>query len=250
MPTESQRRAAKVAAISCLVSMAIIVYVNFAINARLVVKNDAVETARNILGHEQLFRINIVGFLLYSIGVVVFLTALYTILAPVSRSIAMAAAIFRLLYALPWVVLAMRSLDAIRVLKNPAYLQVFEADRVQALARLSIATGFDIYYVALLFYSLASTVCAYLWWRSRYIPRALAMFGIIGSAWGVVCTIAFLIWPDFSKLVNLWFFDTALALFEIMLSAWLLIKGLRAVEPPPPSLDPLEKTPRFAAPAE
>jgi hypothetical protein len=249
MPTESQRRAAKVAGISCLLSMAIIVYVNFAINARLIVQNNTAETARNILAHEQLFRINIVGYLLYSIGVVVFLTALYTILAPVSRGIAMAAAIFRLMYALPWVVMAIRSLDAIRLLKNPAYLQVIEADRLQALARMSIASGFDLYYIALLFFSLASTVCAYLWWRSRYIPRALAMFGLIGSAWGIVCTIAFLIWPDFSKLVNLWFFDTALAVFEMTLSAWLLIKGLRAVAPPPPSLHPLERTPPPATPA-
>lgn len=226
--TGSQRRAAVAAGISCLASMATIVFVNFAINARLMVPNNATETARNLLAHETLFRINIVGYLVYSIGVIVFLTALYAILAPVSRGVAMAAALFRLIYALTWIVMAIRSLDALRILKRAAYLQVIEADRLQALARLSIATGFDLYYIALLFYALASTVCCYLWLKSRYIPRALALFGLIGSAWGIVCSVAFLLDPGFSNVVNLWLFDSALGLFEMALGVWLLIKGLRA----------------------
>jgi uncharacterized protein DUF4386 len=58
-----------------------------AIRDRLIVENNAAETARNILAHERLFRIGIAGDLIYCAGVVVLLTALYVILRPVNRGL-------------------------------------------------------------------------------------------------------------------------------------------------------------------
>ena len=92
---------------------------------------------------------------------------------------------------------------------------------------LHLGARFDYYYVGLLFGALASTVCGYLWFKSRYIPRALAAFGVISSAFCVACTFVFYIFPGFDKIVNLWWFDTPMGLFDIALSFWLLFKGLR-----------------------
>src|SRR5436189_6003607 len=86
-------------------------------------------------------------------------------------------------------------------------------------------------YVGLLFWGLASAVCGYLWFKSDYIPRALAAFGVISSGWGAACTFVFLIFPTFNKVVNDWWFDTPMAIFEIALSFWLLFKGLRPGAP-------------------
>ena len=55
-----------------------------------------------------------------------------------------------------------------------SYLQAFEADRLQVLARLNIAATFDDYYVGLPFFGLAATVCAWLWLKSGYIPKGVA----------------------------------------------------------------------------
>jgi hypothetical protein len=93
--------------------------------------------------------------------------------------------------------------------------------------RLHLGAGFDAYYVGLLFWGLASTVCSYLWFKSRYIPRALAAWGMISSVWCVTCAFAFFIFPNFDKTVNLWWFDSPMASFEIATSFWLLFKGLR-----------------------
>jgi hypothetical protein len=67
----------------------------------------------------------------------------------------------------------------------------------------------------------------YLFFKSGYIPRRLAAFGVIVSAWAAACTLAFIISPDFAKHVNLWWFDTGLGLFELATGFWLVIKGLR-----------------------
>jgi len=224
---ESQRKAAKVAGFAYLITFATVVYVNFGIHARLIVENNA-ETARNVLGHERLFRIGIAGDLIYCAGVVVLLTALYMILKPVNRGLALLAAFWRLVWVLMWLVMTLNLFDALRLLRGADYLRAFESERLQALAKLYLSTSFDYYYVGLLFGALASTVCGYLWFKSRYIPRALAAFGVISSAFCVACTLVFYIFPNFDKIVNLWWFDTPMGLFDIALSFWLLFKGLRA----------------------
>lgn len=222
----SQRKAAKIAAVAYLFTFVIVVYVNFGIHDRLITDN-AAETARNILSHEQLFRVGIVGDLIYCVGVVVLLTALYVILEPVNWGLALLAAFWRLVWVLMWLAATLRLFDALRLLRGAEYLRAFEAERLQGLARLSIGTRFNDYYVGLLFGALASTICGYLWLKSRYIPRALAAFGLLSSAWCVACTLVFYIFPNFDKVVNLWWFDTPMSIFDIVLSFWLLFKGLR-----------------------
>jgi hypothetical protein len=180
------------------------------------------------VAHEQSFRITVTCFLIYSAGVVVLLTALYVILKPVNQGLALVGALFRLVFALLWLLTTLNLLGALRLVHGATYLQVFEVDRLQALARLNLAATFDDYYVGLPFFGLAATVCSYLWLKSNYIPKGLAAFGVISSAWCVICAFIFLIFPGFAKPVNPYWFDSPMALFEMALSFWLLFKGLRA----------------------
>jgi Domain of unknown function (DUF4386) len=224
----SQRTAAKVAGFSLLFSMVIVVFANFALLNPLLVPGNAAETARNIIAHQTQLRIAVTCFLAYSLIVVVLLTALYVVLKPVNPGLALVGAIFRLVFALLWLLSTLNLLNALRLLGSSDYLHVFEAERLQALARLHIAANFDAYYVGLPFFALACTVCAWLWLKSEYIPKWLALFGVISSAWCVICAFVFLIFPTFNKIVNDWLFDTPMALFEMVLSFWLLFQGLRS----------------------
>ncbi len=226
----SQRTAAKIAGISGPLTVAIVVFANYVLLNPLIVPGNAVETARNIVAHETQFRITAVCFLIYSAGVVVLLAALYLILRPVNQGLALVGALFRLVFALLWLLTTLNMLGALRHLGSASYLQVFEADRLQTLARLHLAANFDDYYVGLPFFGLAATVCSYLWLKSNYIPRSLSIFGLISSAWCVVCALVFLIFPHFNKTVNDYWFDSPMALFELALSLWLLFKGLKLSE--------------------
>jgi len=223
---ESQRKAARVAGFAFLFAMVIVVVANYGINFRLIVPNNAVETARNILAHKTLFRTNIACNLIYVVTVLVLLSALYVILKPVNRHLALVATFCRLVLGLMWGITALNSLSALRLLGDAAYLPVFNAEQLQALARLHLTANFDAYYVGLPFWGLASMVCGYLWFKSRYIPRALAVFGVISSAWCVFCAFAFIIFPHFDTTVHPGWFDMPMVIFEMSLGVWLLFMGL------------------------
>jgi hypothetical protein len=223
----SQRTAAKIAGWSGLLTFAIVVFGNYVLLNPLVIPGNAAATAQNIVAHQTQLRITVVCFLTYSLGVVVLLTALYVVLKPVNPGLALAGALFRLVFALLWLLSPLNLLGALRLLGGANYLQGFEPDRLQALARVQLAGSFDDYYVGLPFFGLAATVCAWLWLKSNYIPRGLSIFGVIASAWCVLCAFIFLIFPHFNKVVNDYIFDTPMALFELTVSVWLLIKGLK-----------------------
>ena len=223
----SQRVAAKVAGISGLLAVVIVIFGNYALLGPLVVPGQAAETAQNFAAHSTQVRVALICFLTYGLSVVVLLAALYVILRPVGRLLALIGALFRLVFALLWLLTTLNLLGALRLVGNAPYLQAFEADRLQVLARLQIAASFDDYYVGLPFFALAATVCSYLWFKSGYIPRGLAAFGVIASAWCVICAFVFLVFPSFDRTVNGYWFDSPMAIFELVLSIWLLSKGIQ-----------------------
>jgi hypothetical protein len=234
MPTidRAQRTAARVAGAAGLLGFLMVVVANYALLDPLIVPNNASDTARNFIAHPTQVRVAIVGFLGYSASAIVLLTALYTVFRPVDRMLALLGALFRLAFALLWSLTALNLLAALRLLGSSAYLAVLPPAQSQSLARLSIATGFDNYYVGLPFFGLAATLCAYLWLKSRYLPRALAAFGVVASAWCVICAFVFLIFPNFDKAVNAYWFDSPMAVFELIVSVWLLTRGLPADDRP------------------
>ncbi|HEV3100492.1 MAG TPA: DUF4386 domain-containing protein [Candidatus Udaeobacter sp.] len=223
---DSQRIAARIAGVSGLLAVVIVVVGNYALLGPLVVPGNAAETARNIVAHQTQVRVALTCFLTYGVSVVILLSALYVILKPVNRLLALIGALFRLVFALLWLLTTLNLLGALRLLGNAGYLQVLGTEHLQALARVNVAANFDDYYVGLPFFGLAATVCSYLWLKSGYIPKALAVFGLISSAWCVICAFLFLIFPDFNKTVNDYWFDSPMAIFELILSFWLLFKGI------------------------
>jgi hypothetical protein len=223
---ESQRTAARIAGLAFPISFVTVVAANFGIFARLIVRGNPAETARNILAHETLFRIGVAGGMVYCVGVVVLLTALYVILKPVSQNLALLAAFGRLVHGFTWLLVTINLFTALRLLSGADYSRAFGPNQLPALVQLYLS-GYDAYYVGLLFWALGATVGSYLWFKSNYISRALAAFGVISSAWCAACTFVFYIFPDVAKVVNLSWFDSPMAIFELALSFWLLFKGLR-----------------------
>jgi hypothetical protein len=198
----SQRVAAKIAGVAGLLAVMIVVFGNYVLLEPLVVRGDAIRTTQNFVAHKTQVRFVVTWFLMYSAVGVVLLSPLYVILKPINLALALIGAFFRLLFLILWLLSTLNLLGALRLLGDAPYLQVFDPDRLQALARVAVAANVDHYYVGLPFFGLAATVCAYLWLKSNYIPKGLAVFGVISSAWCVICAFVFLIFPHFNEVVN------------------------------------------------
>ena len=222
----SQRTAARVAALAYLISVALVVFANFGMRGHLFVSGDMAETVRRIAAAESLFRLSVAFDLVYCTGVVVLLTALYVVLSPVNRYLALLAMLWKLVYAVTAVLMALSFLSIVRLATDAPYRQALGAEPLQALVRLHSSATWEQYYVGLAFWALSSTVLAWLWLKSGYIPAALAVFGLVSSAWCALCTFAYIINPAFAHVVNLWWFDSPMAVFDIILSFWILFRGL------------------------
>ena len=223
----AKRTSAKLVGIAYLSTFIIVVFANFGIYDPLHVAGNATETANRIFANQHWFRFGIVLDLIYATGFTILISSLHTILQEIDRRLSLLACIWYLVYVITWVVLTLKFFDALRLSSGAKYLQVFADENSSALARLFLFARFDRYYGVLLFYAMGSTLFNILWFKSGYIPRALALWGILACAWCVFCAVVYLIYPDFEKHVNLWAFDLPMALFDMTLSVWLLIKGLK-----------------------
>src|SRR5204863_8659549 len=110
----SQRAAAKVAGAAGLLAFVLVVFGNYVLLEPLIVPRNAADTARNLLAHETQFRLALICFITYGIGTIVLATALYLILAPVNRGLALAGTLFRIVFAILWLVARLNSLMSLR----------------------------------------------------------------------------------------------------------------------------------------
>jgi Domain of unknown function (DUF4386) len=233
--TESQQAAAKAAGIVYLISFAFIAYVNFGIYPRLFSGDppnyglvDAQETARNILAQLPMFRLSIPLLLSWCVGLVVVLAAFYVILRPFGRTIALVAAAIQILSAGAWALGTAEFFNTMRLLTKGGELGAFSENQLRALASLTPSMFWDQYYIALFFWGPSTALFSYLWLKSRYIPRAFAVFGMAAGALGTVCALAYVAFWNTPAFENIWaWLDTPLGLFEIALSVLLLARPLR-----------------------
>jgi hypothetical protein len=225
--TPSQRAAALVAGLAWPIAFVAVAAVSFSVFFPLNEAGGPDEFARRVLADERLFRVGIAGYVVNSLAIAVQAAAFYVVVEPVDRMLALLAASARLAWALTWMIVSVNLFMVLRLVK----------DGQPALARLYVG-GFDTYYVGLPFWTLAAGVGGWLLFKSAYVPRAFAAVGVIASAWCAACTFAYYVFPGFADVVNLWWFDTPMVLFELALSGWLLFRGLRpsrsaAVSPAP-----------------
>src|SRR5437773_7241601 len=160
---DTQRTAARVVGAAYVCALVPAVFAEFYVRGQLVVSGNAAQTALNIVAHERLFRLGIAGNLAVFAIDVVLIAALYVVLNPVNRSLAVLALAWGLIETATLVVVTLSDFDVLRILSGAEYLKVFEVDRLQALARLSISAHGDAYNVGLVLAGLRSTAFCYLW---------------------------------------------------------------------------------------
>jgi hypothetical protein len=221
----AQGAAAKVAGYLYVIQMAVAVCCDSFVRGRLIVRGDAAKTAQNILASEGLFRLSIVGDLLVYTTVIVLVWALYVVVRPVDRNLALLAVLFRIAENAVLCVATVNSLVVLRLLKGGDSLAALPAAERQSLAMLAISTQGLGMSVAFILLGLGSTVFAWLLLKSGYVPAWLARFGIFASLVLSVVTLAVLLFPGLGVIGIAYM--APMGIYEVGLGLWLIVQGIR-----------------------
>jgi hypothetical protein len=225
--TLSQTKAAKVAGFMYLMGMTVSIFVELYLRGSLIVTGNALATADNIMAHETLFRVAIVLDLLTYLSVSLLVWALYVLLKPVNRNLALLATFLRLAEMAFFFVVLLGNFVILHVLSNEDYLKAFEAGQLQALSRVVLLTRGDAYTIGFSLLGLGSTVFTYVLFKSNYVPRLLAGWGIFSS---LLLALGFitLIFPELRKIALP--SQVPMFIFEVGLGLWFVIKGVKITE--------------------
>ena len=222
----AQRTAARIVGLAYVLALPPAVFAEFGVLGRLVT-SDAAETARNIVTHERLFRLGIASNLTVFALDVVLIAALYVTLKPVHRGLALLALLWRTIETMTLVGTTLNDFAVLRLLGGAGYLHALEPERLQALARLALTAHGSAYQVGLIFAGLGSTVFCWLWFRSGYIPKALAAWGIFASALMGACSFTFIVFPEAANVVTIFYYAAPIFIFELTTGLWLTLRGIR-----------------------
>lgn len=189
------------------------------IRSLFTVSGDVAAAADSIAASETLARIAIVSGVVTASGFIVLTAALFVLLQPVSRTFAATAAFWNLAVVAIGSAAALRSFTVISLAGGPA---PFGDAQLQAL-RVEFETQAAGGSVALVFFGLGSAMFAWLFFRSRCIPRPLAVLGIAGGAAVATCTLAVIVVPAWSALLAPAYYVPT-SVFELLTSLWLLFR--------------------------
>lgn len=222
-----QKRAARLAGFLFLFLMATAVFGEFVVRSGLVVPGSPAETARNVLASEGLFRLGIVSELVSFAGIVMLAVTLYVLLAPVDRTFALLALAWRLCEAALLAVAAVAGPVVLLLLREPAASTALEPEYLHGLVALAFGAQSAIYDAGLVFYSLGSAVFAWLFFRSGYVPRIIAVVGVVGSLVVLACNLVIVLAPGVAGTLLPGAYAPVF-LYEVALGLWLLVRGVDA----------------------
>lgn len=219
-----QNTYARVAGLTYIIVILLGIFsVNF-IESNLVVPGNDVLTYKNISEHESLYRIGIASEVLLYLLVIVLSGSLYIVLEPVNRNLSLLALLLRTAEAIVGAATTVVSGFIPLLLIHSE--SVFADDQLQVLVRLFLdirSSGLDI---VLIFIGVGGTIFCYLFFKSNYVPRFLAGWGIFTYLTMLILSLSSLLSPDIPETVKMIFYAPG-GLFELIFGFWLLIKGIR-----------------------
>ncbi len=193
--------------------------------SKFTVAGDFAETSKNILANEGLYRTALASQLLSSLSVVLLALAFFALLKKVDKNLAMLALIFRVGEATIGGIMAVISFSKLHVYSKPESLEIFESGQLQGFVDILSDAGNAGLYIAAIFFSLGSAVFFYLLFKSRYIPKVFALWGIFASLVVLIIGFTNLVIPDHADILEPGWLTMFIA--EISTGFWLLLVGAK-----------------------
>ena len=220
----------RVAGVGLLLMAILAMFSNFSVLEGLIVFDDPAATATNIMTNEMLFRTGFISFVIVLILDVLLAWALYVLLKPVNKNLAMLAAWFRLVYTAIFGVALHNFLGVLQLLSGTEYLAVFTPEQIHAQVLLLIDAFNNGWLIGLVFFGFHLFVVGYLIIRSGgYMPRLIGIFLVIASAGYLIDSFAHFLLTNYTDYKMIFLLIVAIpgVIGELSLAFWLLIKGVK-----------------------
>jgi hypothetical protein len=186
---------------------------------------EAPVTVNHIMTYALQFR---VGFVINLFSVVFFLLAawaLYVLLKPVNKDLALLFLIFNLAGFAVWLFSSLCLFASLVILNGAGTIKAFQPDQLQALAEFFVNVYKNGVYMAQVPYGVWLFPLGYLVYKSRFLPKILGMLLIADGVCQFVYVCQRLIFPDLAIIAYPCTMISFIA--EVSLALWLSIKAVK-----------------------
>jgi len=204
---------------------------------KLIARGDAAATANNVLAHETMFRLAIIGDLFTHVIFISLGIALYRLLSSVGKTWAMLMVVFVSVSAAVGFLDTLNNAAALILFRGADFLSVFDKAQLNALGYLFIRLHSEGIFMNELFWGLWLFPFGLLVFRSGFLPRFIGVWLMINCFGYVALSVTALFFPDYYEAAFKWAQPVLFGELAIML--WLLIKGAKV---PPASAATLPAT--------
>jgi hypothetical protein len=196
------------------------------IPSKLFVSGNATETVNNIAAHESLFRFGMISELIDAIILILLVLAFYQLFEKVGQYLAVLVVILNgVMPAVLYIVNAAIDAGALMVVRGADFMSAFDKPQRDALVILLLRLHGQLITASLILAGAWLFPLAILVYRSRFLPRFLAVWLFIaGCAWVILCFTGFLA-PQYQEKEFVTFQPALLG--EMALMLWLVIKGAK-----------------------
>ena len=191
---------------------------------------DFAEQARRVVASELLYRTALTSMAIGWVLIIFLAFSLYVTLKPVNKRLAQLALLLEVGQA---------SVGAVTVIFSfvvfglyTAQTGSFQNDQLQALLPI-VSASFSGFNISMIFLGVGSTLFFYLFYKSRYVPRALAAWGVFASVVMIVVSAAMILFPEHMRMLQMGWGPLGIA--EIGTALWLTIVGIRQPRAPAPT---------------
>jgi hypothetical protein len=152
------------------------------------------------------------------------------------------AAFFRLVHAAIVAVATLTYFLPLLLLGNAPFLNVFNAEQLQALSFVSLRLHGVGYNIGLVFFGIHCALVGYLIWKSTFLPRVLGPLMALAGVCYLVNSFAAFLAPAFKAQIYPAILMPA-GVAELSLTAWLLFVGVNVQRWEPQASAPRDATP-------
>jgi hypothetical protein len=187
------------------------------------VSGSIVETMANFSNSVFQVRAGIMAEMITVTALVILSVLLYVTLRRQNRNIALVALGLRLTEVALLAVSRIATFTFLRT--SQAFVMEGQPAYLQTLGSLFYETQDIAYSLSMVFFTLGGTLFYYLLFKSRYVPRALSIFGLVAAPLALIGTVVELLGYSVPLVVFLPNLP-----FELAIGLWLLVKGIKDMD--------------------